>query len=204
MMRETKIATPATARPAPLDALTKEIKRAAAMLSDVTPAGTFEGYASLFGVADMGRDVVLPGAFADSLRARGPKGIKMLWQHEASQPIGSWEAIVEDARGLKVTGRLNLDVAKAREVLSLMREGSVDGLSIGFRTERSNTDKKTGIRSLSKIDLWEISVVTFPMLPQARVSAVKRGALKPDGLHLSGILPGGPRRAASFLSSTRG
>ena len=120
----------------------------------------------------------------------------MLWQHEAGQPIGAWDDIGEDARGLRVKGRLNLDVAKAREVLSLMREGSVDGLSIGFRTERFVIDRKTGIRSLQKIDLWEISVVTFPMLPQARVSAVKRGALKPDGFYLSGILPGGPRRAA--------
>ena len=188
----------------PFDALTKEIKRAAAMLSDVTPEGTFEGYASLFGVADLGRDVVLAGAFADSLRARGASGVKLLWQHEAGQPIGHWESLAEDARGLKVKGRLNLDVARAREVLSLMREGAVDGLSIGFRTERATTDKKTGLRSLAKIDLWEISVVTFPMLPQARVSAVKRSAFKPDGTNLHTLLPGGIRRAAPAFSSTRG
>ena len=187
----------------PLDALTKEIKRAAAMLSDVTPEGTFEGYASLFGVADLGRDVVLPGAFADSLRARGASGVKLLWQHEAGQPIGHWESLAEDARGLKVKGRLNLDVARAREVLSLMREGAVDGLSIGFRTERATTDKKTGLRSLAKIDLWEISVVTFPMLPQARVSAVKRSAFKPDGFYLSGVLPGGSRQVTPFRNTAR-
>jgi uncharacterized protein len=204
MMRETKIAAPDAAHAGALSRLTKEIKRAAAMLSDVTPEGTFEGYASLFDVADMGRDVVLPGAFRDSLLQRGARGIKMLWQHEAGQPIGSWEAIAEDARGLRVKGRLNLDVARAREVLSLMREGAVDGLSIGFRTERATTDKKTGLRSLSKIDLWEISVVTFPMLPQARVSAVKRSAFKSDGFHLSGDLPGDIRRAAQTLSSNRG
>ena len=128
----------------------------------------------------------------------------MLWQHEAGQPIGSWDALLEDARGLKVKGRLNLDVAKAREVLSLMREGAVDGLSIGFRTERATTDKKTGIRSLAKIDLWEISVVTFPMLPQARVSAVKRAGAIPDGLTLSAILPRWPHGGAAHLSSTRG
>ena len=187
----------------PLDALTKEIKRAAAMLSDVTPEGTFEGYASLFGVADLGRDVVLAGAFADSLRARGASGVKLLWQREAGQPIGHWESLAEDARGLKVKGRLNLDVARAREVLSLMREGAVDGLSIGFRTERATTDKKTGLRSLAKIDLWEISVVTFPMLPQARVSAVKRSAFKPDGFYLSGVLPGGSRQVTPFRNTAR-
>ena len=203
MMRDIKFGDTrsGTAR---LAALTKEIKRAAAMLSQVTPAGTFEGYASLFGVADMGRDVVLPGAFADTLVKRGASGVKMLWQHEAGQPIGRWEALVEDARGLKVKGRLNLDVAKAREVLSLMREGAVDGLSIGFRTERATTDKKTGIRSLAKIDLWEISVVTFPMLPQARVSVVKRAGAIPDGLTLSAILPRWPQGGAALVSNTRG
>ena len=205
MMREklqdNKSAPRRAPRGEPLEALTKEIKRAAAMLSDVTPAGTFEGYASLFGVADMGRDVVLPGAFRDTLIARGAQGVKMLWQHEAGQPIGSWDALIEDARGLKVKGRLNLDVAKAREVLSLMREGAVDGLSIGFRTERSTTDKRSGIRSLSKIDLWEISVVTFPMLPQARVSAVKRSALKPDGALLSAMFPARVLRAAPSHTS---
>ena len=208
MMREklqdNKSAPRRAPRGEPLEALTKEIKRAAAMLSDVTPAGTFEGYASLFGVADMGRDVVLPGAFRDTLIARGAQGVKMLWQHEAGQPIGTWESLIEDARGLKVKGRLNLDVAKAREVLSLMREGAVDGLSIGFRTERSTTDKRSGIRSLSKIDLWEISVVTFPMLPQARVSAVKRSAAKPDGALLSAMFPARVLRAAPSHTSNRG
>lgn len=199
-MRENKMGSAAPA----LIALTKEIKRAAAILSDVSPQGTFEGYASLFGIVDQGRDVVLPGAFKDSLLARGARGIKMLWQHEAGQPIGSWDALAEDAQGLKVKGRLNLDVARAREVLSLMREGAVDGLSIGFRTDRAASDKKTGIRQLIKIDLWEISVVTFPMLPQARVSAVKRGDCVTDGIAPSGYSPGDIRRAALTFSSSRG
>lgn len=98
----------------------------------------------------------------------------MLWQHQASEPIGVWKSIVEDGRGLRVVGQLNLAVARAREILSLMREGALDGLSIGFKTEQATTDKATGVRRLQKLDLWEISIVTFPMLPQARVSAVKR------------------------------
>ncbi len=166
----------------PPDPKRLEIKRLSANLSDVTRAGEFEGYASVFNIVDLGQDVVLPGAFADTLKRRSASGIKLLWQHDAAQPIGSWLEVIEDPRGLKVRGKLNLDVARAREVLSLMRDGSVDGLSIGFRSEKSVKDPVSGVRRLLKIDLWEISVVTFPMLPQARVSAVKRGA------HLDGKL----------------
>ncbi|MDE2363122.1 MAG: HK97 family phage prohead protease [Hyphomicrobiales bacterium] len=154
--------------------LARETKRAPLALASVDLEGVFEGYASLFGVADLGRDVVEKGAFAASLVKRGPSRVKMLWQHDASEPIGAWLSIVEDARGLKVKGRLNLAVRRAREILALMRDGQVDGLSIGFRTEQATQDRKTGLRHLQKIDLWEISLVTFPMLPQARVTTVKR------------------------------
>ena len=157
-----------------------EIKRAPELISGIAPDGSFEGYASLFGLVDMGQDLVMPGAFAASLLKRGPQGVKMLWQHKAAEPVGTWQSIVEDQRGLKVAGRLNLAVARAREILALMREGALDGLSIGFKTQLAATDKTTGIRSLQKLDLWEISIVTFPMLPQARVSAVKRATLPPQ------------------------
>ena len=158
-----------------------ETKRLSEMKLDAAVDGTFSGYASLFHVRDLGNDIVMPGAFAGSLRQRGERGIKLLWQHDAAQPIGSWHSIVEDARGLKVHGRLNLDVARAREVLSLMRDGAIDGLSIGFRTKRAQRDARSGTRRLFQLDLWEISLVTFPMLPQARVDAVKRGSLSPGG-----------------------
>ena len=157
-----------------------EIKRAPELISGIAPDGSFEGYASLFGLVDMGQDLVMPGAFAASLLKRGPQGVKMLWQHKAAEPVGTWQSIAEDQRGLKVAGRLNLAVARAREILALMREGALDGLSIGFKTQLAATDKTTGIRSLQKLDLWEISIVTFPMLPQARVSAVKRATLPPQ------------------------
>ena len=150
-----------------------ETKRAAVAVAALSQAGTFEGYASLFNVVDLGRDMVLPGAFRDSLKARGAAGVKLLWQHDAAQVIGSWLSIAEDSRGLFVRGQLNLDVAKAREVYALMKDGAVDGLSIGFRTQKSVTDPATGVRRLQKVDLWEISIVTFPMLPNARVSSVK-------------------------------
>ena len=150
-----------------------ETKRAAVAVAALSQAGAFEGYASLFNVVDLGRDMVLPGAFRDSLSTRGAAGVKLLWQHDAAQVIGSWLSIAEDSRGLFVRGQLNLDVAKAREVYALMKDGAVDGLSIGFRTQKSVTDPATGVRRLQKVDLWEISIVTFPMLPNARVSSVK-------------------------------
>jgi HK97 family phage prohead protease len=151
-----------------------ERKRATLAVSQANDSGVFEGYASVFGMMDSGGDVIMPGAFAASLQKRGAAGVKMLWQHQASEPIGVWTEIIEDRRGLRVRGRLDLSVARAREALSLLRFGAVDGLSIGFRTTRARTDKKNGVRKLFEIDLWEISVVTFPMLTQARIDSVKR------------------------------
>jgi len=158
---------------APLLEAATEVKFCALDLKAVSLDGTFEGYASLFDLEDLGRDVVRRGAFQKSLKSRRPSDVKMLFQHDAAQPIGVWERLHEDARGLYARGRLTTDVAKAREVLALMRSGAVDGLSIGFRAVRSSRDRKSGTRILHHIDLWEISVVTFPMQPQARVAAVK-------------------------------
>jgi HK97 family phage prohead protease len=151
----------------------REAKFLAQPPTGIGPDGSFEGYASLFRIADLGRDVVEPGAFRDSLARRGPSGIKLLWQHDPAEPIGRWLSLVEDGRGLFVRGQLSLAVARAREIHALMREGAVDGLSIGFRPERARTEPRTGLRRLERVDLWEISLVTFPMLPQARVVAVK-------------------------------
>lgn len=151
-----------------------EIKRAAIPPPVTDSAGLIEGYASLFGVRDTGGDIVMTGAFTRSLRRRGAGGVKMLWQHRAEEPIGIWTSLVEDMRGLKVTGRLDLKVARAREALSLLRGGAVDGLSIGFRALRAQNEKGASGRRLLELDLWEISIVTFPMLTQARVTGVKR------------------------------
>ena len=151
-----------------------EMKLTPLDLRRVAEDGHFEGYASLFEREDMGRDVIAPGAFADSLRARGASGIKMLFQHDPNQPIGVWERLEEDGRGLLAAGRLMTDVARAREVLALMRAGALDGLSIGFRVLKGRRDAMTGVRRLEKVDLWEISIVTFPMLPEARVHRVKQ------------------------------
>jgi len=135
--------------------------------------GTIEGYASLFGEVDQARDMVMPGAFAKTLQQRGLRKIPMLFQHDPAEPVGVWLELVEDFRGLLARGRLIPDVARGRELLALLRAGAVDGLSIGYRTVRGQIDPRTRVRRLYQVDLWEISIVTFPLLDGARVAAVK-------------------------------
>jgi HK97 family phage prohead protease len=130
------------------------------------------GYASLFGAVDQGGDVVEAGAYAASLKtlAASKRNIKMLWQHEPGHPIGVWDEVREDARGLFVKGRILNSVEKGREAAALIAAGAIDGLSIGYRTVRATKNSK-GQRLLSELELWEVSLVTFPMLPSARVGA---------------------------------
>ncbi|MFS8121397.1 HK97 family phage prohead protease [Rhizobium sp. BR 250] len=142
-------------------------------LRGITSDGTFSGYASVFGEVDLGKDVIERGAFRRSIEERGAGGIRMLYQHDPAEPIGAWRTIREDERGLYVEGILAPGVARSREVHSLMKTGALDGLSIGFRTVRSGKAASSGVRRILEADLWEISVVTFPMLPSARVSDVK-------------------------------
>ena len=134
------------------------------------------GYASVFGVRDQGGDVVLPGAYAASLKRLAAAGgkVRMLWQHDQGQPIGVWDEVVEDAHGLRVKGRLLTEVARGREAAALMAAGAVDGLSIGYRTIRAEKLPEGG-RKLIELELWEVSLVTFPMLPVARVAAKSQG-----------------------------
>lgn len=159
----------------------------------LTPLGPdqFEGYASLFNVADGAGDIVAPGAFAASLRRRGPSQIRMLYQHFSHSPIGVWEEIAEDSRGLYVRGRLVNDVEQARDVRALLAEGALNGLSIGFRTVRAKRGA-AGTRTLLEIELWEISVVTFPLLAGSTVTAI--GARQPN---LAQVF----RRAASAIAA---
>ena len=135
--------------------------------------GTVEGYASLFGEIDQARDMVMPGAFATTLRQRGIRKVPMLFQHDPSEPVGIWLDLVEDMRGLRARGKLIPDVRRARELWALIGEGAVDGLSIGYRTVRARIDPRTRVRRLHQVDLWEISIVTFPLLAGARVHAAK-------------------------------
>ena len=145
----------------------------------IEPDGTVEGYASLFGEIDQARDKVMRGAFADTLRTRGVNRIPMLFQHDPAEPVGVWLELREDQHGLYARGRLIPEVARARELLSLLRAGAIDGLSIGFRTVKGRIDPRTRVRSLLAVDLWEISIVTFPLLAGARVRAVKQASSPP-------------------------
>ncbi|MBY6152545.1 HK97 family phage prohead protease [Vannielia litorea] len=138
------------------------------------------GYASLFGAPDQGGDVVVAGAYARSLKAMAAKGqpIRMLWQHDPREPIGIWDEVREDRRGLWVKGRLLKEVARAREAAALINAGAIDGLSIGYRTKRAEKDAQ-GRRLLHDLELWEVSLVTFPMLREARLSGAKGDELPP-------------------------
>ncbi len=138
------------------------------------------GYASLFGAEDQSGDVVGSGAYAASLArlAQAGQRVKMLWQHDPTRPIGVWDETREDGRGLYVKGRLLLDVQTGREAKALLEAGAIDGLSIGYHTVRA--EKAAGGRLLRQIDLWEVSLVTFPMLPEARVQAEGHAGLARD------------------------
>jgi HK97 family phage prohead protease len=146
----------------------------------VQDGAVIEGYASVFGACDQGGDVVAKGAYAASLKALAAAGrkVKMLWQHDPSQPIGVWDEVREDARGLWVKGRLLDSVEKGREAASLIAAGAIDGLSIGYRTVRASKNDR-GQRLLMELELWEVSLVTFPMLPNAGVAG-KAGDLVPE------------------------
>jgi len=142
-------------------------------LKALTDEGVIEGYGSIFGNVDHGGDKVMPGAFTESLvKARQTgRSVKMLWNHDPSQPIGVWEDLAEDAKGLWGKGRLVMDVPKAREVHALLRAKALDGLSIGYRTKAA--EPEGNVRLLKSLDLFEISPVTFAMNPRAKVTSVK-------------------------------
>ncbi|GGF53109.1 hypothetical protein GCM10007301_10720 [Azorhizobium oxalatiphilum] len=150
----------------------------------------FEGYACLFGQQDLGRDIIAPGAFADTLAKRGVGGVRLLYQHDPAEPIGVWARLTEDAIGLRVEGRLSLEVKRGREVVALIAAGALDGLSIGFKAVEARTDPRARVRRITRIDLWEVSVVTFPMQPGARIR-------RPDGLRMPALTSSGPLSPAA-------
>lgn len=138
--------------------------------------GTFAGHASVFGEIDSYRDIVLPGAFAKSLKkdfADKGRKVPMLWQHSSRQPIGVYTTIKEDDIGLYVEGEINMEVQQGREAYALMKQGALSGLSIGYDTVTEEWDKEGRLRKLHEVDLWEISPVTFPAGDSARIATVK-------------------------------
>lgn len=145
----------------------------ALQVKNLSEDGTFTGYGSVNGNVDSYGERVMPGAFANSLVKHKSEGtnVLMLWQHNPNEPIGVWEDLAEDAKGLWGKGRLILEVQKAREVHALMKNGAIGGLSIGYREIKTTPDGN--IRNLDELDLREISPVSFPANRRARIEAVK-------------------------------
>ena len=141
----------------------------------VNEDGTVEGYGSVFGVKDSYADVIQKGAFIKSITEhRQAKTMPaMLWQHDSSQPIGIWTDMAEDANGLKLSGKLAMETVKGKEAHALLKMGAINGLSIGFMTKQYNYDEIAEIRTLTEVELWEVSLVTFPANTKARVTQVK-------------------------------
>lgn len=145
-------------------------------LKAVSSDGLISGHGSVFGVVDSYSEIVAAGAFAESLADLSAKGRKVpvLWQHRTDEPIGVWKDLKEDSRGLYGDAQLLIKaVNRAREAHALAEAGAVTGLSIGYYVRESSFDEKTGIRTLTKLDLMEISLVTFPANDEARIDAIK-------------------------------
>lgn len=132
---------------------------------------TVSGYGSVFGVTDQGGDVVEPGAFRESIASGAVP--KMLWQHDPSQPIGVWDSVAEDARGLFMRGRISKRTVKGAEVCEMIQMGAIDGLSIGYAIKDNGSRLQDGRRFISDVELWETSVVTFPMNRSAGITEAK-------------------------------
>lgn len=131
--------------------------------------GRFSGYAAVFGNVDLGNDVIEPGAFTKTLKDNPT--VPILWAHDSDQPIGVSTSMVQDGKGLKVQGKLTMEVQKAREAHALMKAGAIKGMSIGYNAiKRSYAGS---VRHLQEVALGEISPVTFPMNPEAGIAAVK-------------------------------
>ncbi|WP_245418292.1 HK97 family phage prohead protease [Cohaesibacter haloalkalitolerans] len=142
----------------------------------LTEKGEFEGYASTFGgEPDDYGDIIAPGAYAESLadHAANKTMPKLFWQHNRDQPIGRWLELKEDDKGLYGVGKLNMGVQCAREAHELLKEGDIDGLSIGYRIKAYSVDTETGVWTLEKLDLREISVVSIGANPDALIGSVK-------------------------------
>lgn len=144
-------------------------------VQDCNSKGIFSGYASVFHIIDDQNDVIKPGAFRAGLERleRKERLPKMLWQHDAKEPVGQWLFMEEDAKGLYVEGQLILEIQRAREAYALMRSKAIDGLSIGYYVRESFKAPSSHTRHITRLDLFEVSLVTFAANPLARVMHVK-------------------------------
>lgn len=144
-------------------------------LKSIQEDGTFSGYGSVFGAVDSYDEIVAAGAFTESLAKHKSAGTmpSLLWQHRSGEPCGVYVDMEEDNIGLKVSGKLALKTVRGAEAYELLKMKAISGLSIGFATREDSYDRVTGIRTLKKVDLYEVSLVTFPANESARVQGVK-------------------------------
>lgn len=156
----------------------REVRSYALQIKATGDDGSIEGYGSVFGVRDNYDDVIASGAFAESLKGHKSEGTMpaMLWQHDSCEPIGVWVEMAEDSKGLRIKGQLALDTTRGKEAHALLKMGALNGLSIGFMAKQWGYDRDTEVRTLTEIDLWEVSLVTFPANEKARVTNVKAAA----------------------------
>ena len=153
----------------------RETRSCVLSIKAVGDDGAIEGYASVFGVLDTWDDIIQAGAFEATIKAHKAAGTMpaMLWQHDSDDPIGMWTEMSEDANGLKIKGKLCLDTTCGKEAHALVKMGAITGLSVGFITKSYEYDTETDVRTITEVDLWEVSLVTFPANTKARVTSVK-------------------------------
>ena len=137
-------------------------------IKSIDEKGHITGYASVFNIVDDQKDMIIPGAFD------GAKDVKFLWQHDAKEPIGNITSLRSDAKGLHLEAKLLLDIQRAAEAHTLLKAGAISGLSIGYSPKKSTLDRKTKVRVIEKVKLWEISLVTFPANVESQVADVKK------------------------------
>lgn len=146
-----------------------EFKQVTDFKIDTGDGNTISGYGSIFGNVDLGGDIVMQGAFTKSL-ASGRK-IKMLFQHDPDEIVGVWTVVAEDEKGVRVEGFF-ANTPRGQEMKELVTIGAIEGLSIGYITHDADYDAK-GVRRIKEAELWEISIVTFPMNEAANITGIK-------------------------------
>lgn len=142
-------------------------------IKNFTENGSFAGYASLFNITDSQNDCIERGAFTGSLSSKTKGDIKLLWQHRMDEPIGHITNLFEDERGLYLEAQLLLSVKRAQEAYDLIKSGVLKGLSIGYRPTDVDYHAKSGVRRIKQLDLYEVSLVTFPANEAANITVVK-------------------------------
>ena len=142
--------------------------------ADANDSGRIKGYGAYYGNIDRGYDVIEQGAFADIKRT-----VKMLYEHQSSKLLGTWDIVKEDSKGLLVEGNININTTLGRDVYELAKSGALSDMSVGFKTQDYEYDKQS-IRRIKKAELFEVSLVSFPMNEKANILSVKSSDIETE------------------------